>query len=48
MLEFENAIHIERPVEEVFEFLADFENLPKWNYVVQGQKQTPEPEGGPA
>jgi len=46
MLEFENTIHINRPVEEVFEFLADFENLPKWNYyVLQVTKQTPGPVG---
>lgn len=34
MLEFENTVHIDRPIEEVFKFLADFENLPKWNYFV--------------
>jgi len=34
MLEFENTIQINRPVDEVFAFLADFENLPHWNYFV--------------
>jgi len=34
MLEFENTIRIERPIAEVFAFLADFENIPKWNYYV--------------
>jgi uncharacterized membrane protein len=34
MLEFENTIRIDRPVEEVFAFLSDFENIPKWNYYV--------------
>jgi uncharacterized membrane protein len=34
VLEFENTIHIDRPVEEVFAFLSDFENIPKWNYYV--------------
>jgi carbon monoxide dehydrogenase subunit G len=34
MLEFENTIRIQRPVGEVFTFLSDFENLPKWNYYV--------------
>jgi uncharacterized protein YndB with AHSA1/START domain len=32
MLEFENTIRIDRPVGEVFAFLSDFENLPKWSY----------------
>ena len=46
MLDFENTIRIERPAAEVFEFIADFENLPKWNYyVLQVQKTSP---GGPA
>ena len=34
MLEFENTIRIDRPVGEVFAFLSDFENIPKWNYYV--------------
>jgi carbon monoxide dehydrogenase subunit G len=34
MLAFENTIHIRRPTPEVFVFLADFENVPKWNYYV--------------
>jgi uncharacterized membrane protein len=34
VLEFENTIRIDRPVEEVFAFLSDFENIPKWNYYV--------------
>jgi uncharacterized membrane protein len=34
MLEFENTIRIDRPKAEVFAFLSDFENLPKWNYYV--------------
>jgi uncharacterized protein YndB with AHSA1/START domain len=32
MLEFENIIRVDRPVGEVFEFLSDFANIPKWNY----------------
>ena len=32
MLEFENTVYIDRPVDEVFAFLSDFENIPKWNY----------------
>jgi uncharacterized protein YndB with AHSA1/START domain len=46
MLEFENTIHIERPIEDVYEFLANFENLPKWNYyVLRVRKLTPGPVG---
>ncbi len=34
MIEFENTIQIDRPVTEVFAFLADLENLPTWNYYI--------------
>lgn len=34
MLEFENTVRIDRPIQEVFAFLSDFENIPKWNYYV--------------
>ena len=34
MIEFKNTIVIERPLHEVFDFVSDFENLPKWNYYV--------------
>ena len=34
MLEFENTIRVDRPIAEVFAFLADLENIPKWNYYV--------------
>lgn len=40
MLEFENSIDINCPAEEVFKFLADFENLPKWNYFVLNVEKT--------
>ncbi len=39
MLEFENTIRIDRPVDEVFAFLSDFENIPKWNYYVLEVRQ---------
>ena len=42
MLEFENTIHIDRPVDEVFGFLSDFENIPKWNYYVLEVRQLSE------
>ena len=34
MLEFANTIYVDRPLAEVFNFLSDFENIPKWNYYV--------------
>lgn len=34
MIEFETMIRINRPIAEVFAFLSDFENIPKWNYYV--------------
>jgi uncharacterized membrane protein len=42
MPEFENTIRIERPVDEVFAFLSDFENIPKWNYYVLEVRQLSE------
>ena len=42
MLEFENTIRIDRPVEEVFAFLSDFQNIPKWNYYVLEVRQLSE------
>jgi uncharacterized membrane protein len=42
MLEFENIIRIDRPVEEVFAFLSDFGNIPKWNYYVVEVRQLSE------
>jgi len=40
MIVFENSISIERPIAEVFAFLSDFENIPKWNYYVLKVKKT--------
>jgi len=42
MIDFENTIVIQRPVEEVFAFVADFENVPKWNYYVMSVRQRSE------
>jgi uncharacterized membrane protein len=39
MLEFENTIRIDRPIREVFAFLSNFENIPKWNYYVLEVRQ---------
>ena len=46
MASFENTVTIRRPVEDVFAFLADFENIPKWNYaIVETRKVSPGPVG---
>ena len=42
MLEFENTLRIDRPIDEVFAFLSDFENVPKWNYFVLEVTKTSE------
>jgi uncharacterized membrane protein len=42
VLEFKNTIRIDRPIEEVFAFLSDFENIPKWNYYVLEVRQLSE------
>ena len=42
MAAFENTVTITRPVEEVFTYLADAENLPQWNYAIeQARKISP-------
>jgi hypothetical protein len=46
MATFQNTLTIQRPVEDVFAFLADFENLPSWNYaIVETRKTSPGPVG---
>lgn len=46
MLEFENAIRVDRSIAEVFAFLSDLENIPKWNYyVVEVRKLSDGPIG---
>jgi uncharacterized protein YndB with AHSA1/START domain len=40
MQTFENTVTIQRPAEEVFAFLADFENIPKWNYAIDETHKT--------
>ena len=35
MQAFENTVTIQRPAGEVFAFLADFENIPRWNYAIE-------------
>jgi uncharacterized membrane protein len=39
VIHFEQAIEIDRPIEEVFGYLADFTHIPRWNYYVQQVRQ---------
>jgi len=39
-MEFKNTVTIRRPVEDVFSFLADFENVPKWNHAIESTTKT--------
>jgi hypothetical protein len=41
---FENTVTIHRPAEEVFAFLAEFENIPRWNYAIE---ETSKASAGP-
>src|SRR5215218_8301788 len=34
-----NRLEIRRPIAEVFQFLSNFENMPKWNYFVVNVKK---------
>ena len=34
MITFTNTVELRRPVQEVFEYLADLENLPEWNWAI--------------
>lgn len=40
MIKFTNSVEIAGPIEKIFAFLSNFENLPKWNYAVIKTKQT--------
>lgn len=40
MQTFDNTLTIQRPAEEVFAFLADFENIAKWNYAIDETHKT--------
>jgi uncharacterized protein YndB with AHSA1/START domain len=43
---FENTVTIARPIEDVFGFLSDLENIPKWNYaIVETRKVSEGPVG---
>jgi uncharacterized membrane protein len=40
MATFQNIVTIARPANEVFSFLADFGNIPAWNYAIAHTVQT--------
>jgi uncharacterized membrane protein len=46
MITFENRIIVNGPIEQVFAFVSDFRNIPKWNYFVQRVDQTSAGEPG--
>jgi Polyketide cyclase / dehydrase and lipid transport len=46
MESFENSLIIERDADDVFAFLAHFENVPRWNYAIEATTKTsPGPVG---
>jgi len=46
MATFQNTVTIRRAIDDVFAFLAEFENVPTWNYaIVETKKTSPGPVG---
>lgn len=44
MIKFENRVTIDLPINDVFPFVTNLENIPKWNYFVQSvSSSTPGP-----
>jgi uncharacterized protein YndB with AHSA1/START domain len=39
---FENTVLIRRPIKDVFGFLAQFENVPKWNHAIHETRKVSE------
>jgi uncharacterized membrane protein len=46
MLQVEHSVVIDKPVEQVWNFLTDFQNTPKWDIGVLETRQTSEGPGG--
>ena len=46
MTAFQNTVTIARPADEVFAFLADFGNIPAWNYAIARTVQTSPGQAG--
>jgi carbon monoxide dehydrogenase subunit G len=40
MIEFSNQIVVDRPISQVFGFVSDLRNVPKWNYYVLDVRKT--------
>ncbi len=45
MFTFKNSIVIDRPVDEVYDFVSDLTSIPKWNYYVQSVTPTSDNPG---
>ena len=45
MITLANRIIINKPVEEVFTFISEFENIPRWNYYVKEVSRIPVQKG---
>lgn len=39
MIDFTNTITIDRPVTEVYDYLADLRNVPEWNWAIETTEQ---------
>ncbi len=42
LIRFENYVWIDKPIDAVFAFVADFRNVPKWSYSVQSVEEETE------
>ncbi|WP_442799833.1 SRPBCC family protein [Nocardia sp. NBC_01730] len=40
MATFENTLTVDRPIADVFAYLAHFENVPRWNYAITETRRT--------
>ncbi len=40
MITFETEVHVERPIEEVFSYVAEPLNFPRWNSAVETVRKT--------
>jgi uncharacterized protein YndB with AHSA1/START domain len=40
VIRFETSVWVERPIEEVFAYISDPENFPRWNSVVRTVRKT--------
>ena len=45
VMKFANTVDIHRPVHDVFAYLADLRNIPKWNYAIAETRQSAGPTG---